>query len=47
MLLKRKFQRRKKKSSPLFEQKNDFIAFKLWTVEVEMYFAESAKNCEQ
>ena len=47
MLFKPKFQRCQKKSSSLFEQKNGFISFELWTVAVETYFAESAKNCEQ
>ena len=47
MLFKREFQRCQKKSSSLFEQKNDFTLFELWTVAVETYFAESAKNCEQ
>ena len=47
MVFKRKFQRCQKKSSSLFEQKNGSIPFELWTVAVETYFAESAKNCEQ
>ena len=47
MVFKRKFQRCQKKSSSLFEQKNGFIPFELWTVAMEKYFAESAKNCEQ
>ena len=47
MLFKREFQRCQKKSSSLFEQKNGFITFELWTVAVETYFAESAKYCEQ
>ena len=47
MLFKREFQRCQKKSSSLFEQKNDFTPFELWTVAVETYFEESAKNCEQ
>ena len=47
MVFKRKFQRCQKKSSSLFELKNGFIAFELWTVAMETYFAESAKNCEQ
>ena len=47
MVFKREFQRCQKKSSSLFEQKNDFTPFELWTVAVETYFAESAKNCEQ
>ena len=47
MLFKPKFQRCQKKSSSLFEQKNGFIPFELWTVAVETYFPESAKNCEQ
>ena len=47
MVFKRKFQRCQKKSSSLFEQKNGFIPFQLWTVAMETYFAESAKNYEQ
>ena len=47
MLFKPKFQRSQKKSSSLFEQKNGFIPFELWTVAVETYFQESPKNCEQ
>ena len=47
MVLKRKFQQCQKKSSSLFEQKNGKIPFELWTVAMETYFAESAKNCEQ
>ena len=47
MEIKRKFQRCQKKSSSLFDQKNGFIPFELWTVAIETYFAESAKNCEQ
>ena len=47
MEIKRKFQRCQKKSSSLFEQKNSLIRFELWTVAMETYFAESAKNCEQ
>ena len=47
MVFKRKFQRCQKKSSSLFEQKNCLIPFELWTVAMETYFAESAKNCEQ
>ena len=47
MVFKRKFQRCQKKSPYLFEQKNGLIPFELWTVAVETYFAESAKNCEQ
>ena len=47
MVFKRKFQRCQKKSSSLFDQKNGLIPFKLWTVALETYFAESAKNCEQ
>ena len=47
MEIKRKFQRCQKKSSSLFEQKNGFIPFELWTAEMETYFAESAKNCEK
>ena len=47
MVFKRKFQRCQKKSSSLFEQKNGLIQYELWTVAMETYFAESAKNCEQ
>ena len=47
MVFKRKFERCQKKSSSLFEQKNGLIPFELWTVAMETYFAESAKNCEQ
>ena len=47
MVFKRKFQRCQKKSSSLFEQKNGLIPYELWTVAMETYFAESAKNCEQ
>ena len=47
MLFKRKFQRCQEKSSSLFEQKNGLIPFQLFTVALETYFAESAKNCEQ
>ena len=47
MVFKRKFQRCQKKSSSLFEQKNGLIPFELWTIAMETYFAESAKNCEQ
>ena len=47
MVFKPKLQRCQKKSSSLFEQKNGSIPFELWTVEVETYFAESAKYCEQ
>ena len=47
MVFKREFQRYEEKSSSLFEQKNGFIPFELWTVAVETYFAQSAKNCEQ
>ena len=47
MVSKRKFQRCQKKSSSLFEQKNGFIPFELWTVGMRTYFAESAKSCEQ
>ena len=47
MVFKRKSQRCQKKSSSLSEQKNGFIPFELWTVAMETYFAESAKNCEQ
>ena len=46
MVFKRKFQRCWKKSSSLFEQNNGLIPFQLWTVTMETYFAESAKNCE-
>ena len=34
------------KSSTLFEYKNVFIPFELWSVAMETYFPESAKNCE-
>ena len=44
MEIKRKFQRCQKKSSSLFDQKNGFIRFELWTVAMETYFAESAKK---
>ena len=47
MVFKRKFQQCQKKSSSLFEQKNGLIPFKLWTIGMETYFAESVKNCEQ
>ena len=47
MVFKRKFQRCQKKSSSFFQLKNGLIAFELWTVAIETYFAESAKNCEQ
>ena len=47
MVFKRKFQRCWKKSSTLFEYKNVLIPFELWSVAMETYFAESAKNCEQ
>ena len=47
MVFRRKFQGCQKKSSSLFEQKNGLIPFELWTVAMETYFAESAKNCEQ
>ena len=47
MVLKRKFQQWQKRCSSLFEQNNGLIPFELWTVEMETYFAESAKNCEQ
>ena len=43
MVFKRKFQRCKKKSSSVFQWKNDLIPFELWTVAVEIYFAESVK----
>ena len=46
MVFKRKFQRCKKKTTSLFEQKNGLILFQLWTVTLETYFAEFAKNCE-
>ena len=44
---KGKFQRCEKRSSSQFDQKNGLIPFELWTVAMETYFAESAKNCEQ
>ena len=47
MVFKRKFERCWKKSSTLFEYKNVLIPFELWSVAMETYFAESAKNCEQ
>ena len=47
MVFKRKFQRCQKRSSSLFEQKNDLNPFELWTVGMGTYFAESAKSCEQ
>ena len=47
MVFKQKFQRCQKKWSSLFDQKNALIPFELWTVPMETYFAESAKNCEQ
>ena len=47
MVFKRKFQRCQKKSWSLFEQKNGFMPFELWTVAMEWYFAEYAKHCEQ
>ena len=47
MVFKRKFQRCQKKSSLWFEYKNGLIRFELWTVRMETYFTESAKNCEQ
>ena len=47
MVFKREFKRSQKKSSSLFEQKNGFIPFELWTEAVETYFAQSAKNWEQ
>ena len=46
MVFKREFQRCQKKWSSLFQQKNSSIPFELWTVAVETYFTESAKNCE-
>ena len=47
MVFKRKFQRCQKKSSSLFEYKNGLMPFELWTVAMETYFAEYAKNWEQ
>ena len=47
MVFKRKFQGCQKKLSSLFELKNGFIPFELWTVGMETYFAESVKSCEQ
>ena len=47
METKQKFQRCQKKSSSLFNQKKGLIPFELWTVAMETYFAESAKNCEK
>ena len=46
MAFKRKFQRCQKKTTSLFECRNGMIPFQLWTVALETYFAESAKNCE-
>ena len=31
----------------IFWVEESFIPFELWTVALETYFAESAKNCEQ
>ena len=31
----------------MFQLKNGLIPFELWTVALERYIAESAKNCEQ
>ena len=47
MVYKRKFQGYQKKWSSLFELKNGLIPFELWTVPLEMYFTECAKNFEQ
>ena len=47
MVFKRKFQRCQKQSSSLFEQKNGLFPYELWTVAMETYFVECAKNCEQ
>ena len=47
MVYKRKFQRCEKTWSSLFMWKKGLIPLELWTVELERYFAESAKNCEQ
>ena len=47
MVFKRKFQRCQKKLLSLFEQKNGLNPVELWFVGMEMYFAESAKTCEQ
>ena len=47
MVIRRKFQRFQKKSSSLFEQNNSLMPFELWTVAMETYFAEYAKNFEQ
>ena len=47
MVFKRKFQRCQKKSSSLFEYNNGLMPFELWTVAMETYFVEYAKNCEQ
>ena len=47
MEIKRKFQRCQKKSSSLFDQTKGLIPFELWTVAMETYFAELAKNFEQ
>ena len=47
MVFKRKFQQCQKKSSSLFEQKNGFIPFELWTIAMKTYFVDSAKNGEK
>ena len=47
MVFKRNIERCQKKTTSLFEYKNDLISFQLWTVALETYFVESAKNCEQ
>ena len=46
MVFKRKFQRCQKKTTSLFEQKKGLIPFQVWTVSLETYFVEYAKNCE-
>ena len=47
MVFKRKFQQWQKRLSLLFDQKKGLIPFEMWTVAMETYFVESAKNCEQ
>ena len=47
MVFKRKFQQWQKRLSLLFDQKKSLIPYEMWTVAMETYFVESAKNCEQ
>ena len=47
MVFKRKFQRCKKKSWSLLEQKNGLFPFELWSVAMETFFPESTKNYVQ